>query len=63
MGFSQSAIGPLSDSILTKPLNFILLGHLLNKNIFHNCVEEMKDCAGPGGGRAVRLPRSRSAAD
>lgn len=33
-----------SDSILMKPLNFILLSHLLNKNIFRNCVEKMKNC-------------------
>ena len=37
-----------SDSIRMKPLNFILLGHLLNKNVFHNRVEEMRDCAGAG---------------
>lgn len=48
VGFSVSHRAFASDSTLMKPLNFILLGHLLNKNVFHNCVEEMKDCAGTG---------------
>lgn len=54
VGFSHLVIGPFaSDSILMKPLNFILL-NLLNKNIFYNCAEEMKNCRDwERGGRTV----------
>lgn len=51
-----------SDSILMKPLNFIVLS-LLNKNIFHNCAEEMKNCRDWERGGTPCLPHSRSAAD